>query len=142
MLGFFQIIIKNPLTGVDLKWDVLVMENLFYDRTPSRVRFLATYFHKTPPLICATMQIFDLKGSMRDRKIQSTGEQNEVLLDENMVEFIYESPLFAREHSKKLLRASVWNDTLFLARQDVMDYSLMIAVDEYKKELVVGIIGM
>ncbi|KAI9768688.1 MAG: 1-phosphatidylinositol-3-phosphate 5-kinase [Geoglossum simile] len=120
MLGFFQIIIKNPLTGVDLKWDVLVMENLFYDRTPSR--------------------IFDLKGSMRDRKIQSTGEQNEVLLDENMVEFIYESPLFAREHSKKLLRASVWNDTLFLARQDVMDYSLMIAVDESRKELVVGII--
>ncbi|KAH0563270.1 hypothetical protein GP486_002166 [Trichoglossum hirsutum] len=120
MLGFFQIIIKNPLTGVDLKLDVLVMENLFYDRTPSR--------------------IFDLKGSMRDRKIQSTGEQNEVLLDENMVEFIYESPLFAREHSKKLLRASVWNDTLFLARQDVMDYSLMIAVDDARKELVVGII--
>ncbi len=79
---------------------------------------------------------------MRNRKIQSTGKQDEVLLDENMVEFIYESPLFVREHSKKLLRASVWNDTLFLARQDVMDYSLMIAVDESRKELVVGIIGM
>ncbi|KAH6665278.1 1-phosphatidylinositol-3-phosphate 5-kinase FAB1 [Plectosphaerella plurivora] len=120
MLGFFQLIIKNPVTGVEIKLDLLVMENLFYDRSPSR--------------------IFDLKGSMRNRKIQSTGEQNEVLLDENMVEFIYESPLFAREHSKKLLRASVWNDTLFLARQNVMDYSLMIAVDEVKKELVVGII--
>ena len=77
MLGFYQIIIKNPTTGTEIKWDVLVMENLFYDRSPSR--------------------IFDLKGSMRNRKIQSTGEQNEVLLDENMVEFIYESPLFARE---------------------------------------------
>ncbi|ELR03550.1 1-phosphatidylinositol-3-phosphate 5-kinase [Pseudogymnoascus destructans] len=120
MLGFYQIIIKNPVTGTEIKWDVLVMENLFYDRAPTR--------------------IFDLKGSMRNRKIQSTGEQNEVLLDENMVEFIYESPLFAREHSKKLLKASVWNDTLFLARQDVMDYSLMVAVDEARKELVVGII--
>ena len=79
---------------------------------------------------------------MRGRKIQSTGEQNEVLLDENMVEFIYESPLFVREHSKKLLRASVWNDTLFLARQNVMDYSLMIAIDDVRKELVVGIIGV
>ena len=79
---------------------------------------------------------------MRNRKIQSTGKQDEVLLDENMVEFIYESPLFVREHSKKLLRASVWNDTLFLARQNVMDYSLMIAVDEDRKELVVGIVGM
>lgn len=120
MLGFFQVIIKNPTTGTDTKLDLLVTENLFYDRSPSR--------------------IFDLKGSMRNRKIQSTGEQNEVLLDENMVEYIYESPLFAREHSKKLLRASVWNDTLFLARQNVMDYSLMIAVDEERKELVVGII--
>lgn len=120
MLGFYQIIIKNPVTGTEIKWDVLVMENLFYDRVPTR--------------------IFDLKGSMRNRKIQSTGEQNEVLLDENMVEFIYESPLFAREHSKKLLKASVWNDTLFLARQNVMDYSLMVAVDEARKELVVGII--
>jgi 1-phosphatidylinositol-3-phosphate 5-kinase len=79
MLGFYQIVIKNPATGTEIKWDVLVMENLFYDRSPTR--------------------IFDLKGSMRNRKIQSTGEQNEVLLDENMVEFIYESPLFAREAS-------------------------------------------
>ncbi|KXX80174.1 hypothetical protein MMYC01_204123 [Madurella mycetomatis] len=120
MLGFFRIIIKNPLTNTEIKLDLLVMENLFYDRSPSRT--------------------FDLKGSMRNRRIQSTGEQNEVLLDENMVEYIYESPLFAREHSKRLLRASVFNDTLFLARQDVMDYSLMVAVDEVKKELAVGII--
>jgi len=120
MLGFFQVIIKNPLTNTEIKLDLLVMENLFYDRSPTR--------------------IFDLKGSMRNRKIQSTGEHNEVLLDENMVEYIYESPLFAREHSKGLLRVSVWNDTLFLALQDVMDYSLMVAVDEERKELVVGII--
>ncbi|TGO66675.1 hypothetical protein BOTNAR_0056g00140 [Botryotinia narcissicola] len=122
MLGFFQIVIKNPATGMEIKWDVLVMENLFYDRSPTR--------------------IFDLKGSMRNRKIQSTGEQNEVLLDENMVEFIYESPLFAREHSKKLLRSAIFNDTLFLQRNDVMDYSLMVAVDEARKELVVGIIDV
>ncbi len=120
MFGFFRVFIKNPLTNTEIKLDLLVMENLFYDRCPSRT--------------------FDLKGSMRNRKIQSTGEQNEVLLDENMVEYIYESPLFAREHSKRLLRASVFNDTLFLAKQDVMDYSLMVAVDEIKKEIAVGII--
>jgi 1-phosphatidylinositol-3-phosphate 5-kinase len=120
MLGFYQIIIKNPVTGVEFNCNLLVMENLFYDRTPTR--------------------IFDLKGSMRNRRIQSTGEKDEVLLDENMVEFIYESPLFVREHSKRLLRSSVFNDTLFLARQSVMDYSLMIAIDENRKELVVGMI--
>ncbi|KAK2767612.1 1-phosphatidylinositol-3-phosphate 5-kinase [Arachnomyces sp. PD_36] len=120
MFGFYQVIIKNPATGVEFNWFLLVMENLFYDRVPNR--------------------IFDLKGSMRNRKVQITGERNEVLLDENMVEFIYESPLFTREHSKKLLSQSVWNDTLFLGRQNVMDYSLMIAIDESRNELVVGII--
>lgn len=120
MLGFFQITIKNPVTGVDFNWSLLIMENLFYDRSPTRT--------------------FDLKGSMRNRRIQSTGEQNEVLLDENMVDFIYETPLFSREHSKRLLRTCVFNDTLFLAKQNVMDYSLMIAIDENRKELVVGII--
>ena len=120
MVGFYQVVIKNPMTGVEFNWFLLVMENLFYDRSPTR--------------------IFDLKGSMRNRRIQSTGEQNEVLLDENMVEFIYETPLFSREHSKRLLGASVFNDTLFLSRQDVMDYSLMVAIDEVRRELVVGII--
>ena len=120
MVGFYQVIIKNPATGTEFNWFLLAMENLFYDRSPNR--------------------IFDLKGSMRNRRIQSTGEQNEVLLDENMVDYIYERPLFAREHSKRLLRASVYNDTLFLARQNVMDYSLMVAIDEQRKELVVGII--
>jgi 1-phosphatidylinositol-3-phosphate 5-kinase len=120
MFGFYQVIIKNPATGTEFNWFLLLMENLFYDRVPNR--------------------IFDLKGSMRNRKVESTGERDEVLLDENMVDFIYESPLFAREHSKKLLGQSVWNDTLFLARQNVMDYSLMIAIDEKRSELVVGII--
>jgi 1-phosphatidylinositol-3-phosphate 5-kinase len=120
MFGFYQVIIKNPVTGTEFNWYLLLMENLFYDRVPTR--------------------IFDLKGSMRNRKVQSTGERDEVLLDENMVDFIYETPLFAREHSKKLLSQSVWNDTLFLGRQDVMDYSLMVAIDESRDELVVGII--
>ncbi|ETI28878.1 hypothetical protein G647_01330 [Cladophialophora carrionii CBS 160.54] len=120
MFGFYQIIVTNKNTGLEYNWFLLVMENLFYDRVPTR--------------------IFDLKGSMRNRKMNATGERGEVLLDENMVEFIYESPLFAREHSKKLLRSSVHNDTLFLARQNVMDYSLMVAIDDTRKELVVGII--
>lgn len=120
MFGFYQVIMKNPVTGTEFNWFLLLMENLFYDRKSNH--------------------IFDLKGSMRNRKVESTGESDEVLLDENMVDFIYETPLFAREHSKKLLSQSVWNDTLFLGRQTIMDYSLMIAIDEKRSELVVGII--
>lgn len=120
IFGFYQIQIRNPITNKTMKMDVLVMENLFYNRN--------------------TTKIFDLKGSMRNRHVQQTGRENEVLLDENMVEYIYESPLFVREHSKKLLRSSLWNDTLFLAKMNVMDYSLVIAIDAERHELVVGII--
>ena len=120
MLGLFQVIIKNPATGVDFSYYLLVMENLFYEQTPNRR--------------------FDLKGSMRNRKVESTGQPDEVLLDENLVETIFESPLLVREHSRKLLQASVWNDTMWLCRQNVMDYSLMAGFDDERKELVVGII--
>jgi len=37
-------------------------------------------------------QIYDLKGSTRNRHVQSTGRENEVLLDENLVESKYEDP--------------------------------------------------
>ena len=120
MFGLFQVIIKNPATGVDFSYYLLVMENLFYERNPTRR--------------------FDLKGSMRNRKIESTGQPDEVLLDENLVETIFESPLFVREHARKLLQASVWNDTMWLCKQNVMDYSLMAGFDDERKELIVGII--
>lgn len=120
IFGFYQIRVKNPITGNVIRLDLIVMENLFYKRKMSR--------------------IFDLKGSMRNRHVQQTGREDEVLLDENMVEYIYESPLFVREHSKRFLRTSLYNDTLFLAKMNVMDYSLVIGIDEERKALVVGII--
>ena len=120
MFGLFQVQIKTP-TGRDFDWYMLVMENLFYDREPNRR--------------------YDLKGSMRNRKIQATGERDEVLLDENLVDIIYsETPIFVREHTKKLLKASVFNDTLFLSQNNVMDYSLMAGFDDTNREIIVGII--
>ncbi|PNS21803.1 1-phosphatidylinositol 3-phosphate 5-kinase fab1 [Sphaceloma murrayae] len=120
MFGLFQVMIKNPATGVEFSSYLLVMENLFYDHKPNRR--------------------FDLKGSMRNRKIESTGQPDEVLLDENLVETIFETPLFVREHARKLVKASVWNDTMWLCRQNVMDYSLMAGFDDPSHQLFVGII--
>ncbi|CAR30559.1 1-phosphatidylinositol-3-phosphate 5-kinase [Lachancea thermotolerans CBS 6340] len=120
VFGLYQIQTKNSDSGKSFKMDVIIMENLFYDKKTSR--------------------IFDLKGSMRNRHVKQTGKENEVLLDENMVEYIYESPIFVREYDKKLLRASLWNDTLFLAKMNVMDYSLVIGVDNNNHTLTVGII--
>lgn len=120
IFGVYQIQVKSSTSNKSYTIDVVLMENLFYNWKPDR--------------------IFDLKGSMRNRHVEQTGKANEVLLDENMVEYIYESPIFVREGDKKLLRMSLWNDTLFLEKMNVMDYSLVVGIDSSSEELVVGII--
>lgn len=54
---------------------------------------------------------------------------------------IFQSPLFIRAHSKDILRSSLHNDTLFLSGRNVMDYSLLVGIDEEREELIVGIVG-
>lgn len=51
------------------------------------------------------------------------------------------SPFYMREHSKRLLRGALYNDSRFLADINVMDYSLVVGVDSAENELVVGIVG-
>jgi hypothetical protein len=53
----------------------------------------------------------------------------------------YISPFYLREHSKRILRCALSNDSKFLADTNVMDYSLVVGVDSLKNELVVGIVG-
>jgi 1-phosphatidylinositol-3-phosphate 5-kinase len=122
IFGFYHISYKNATTKKTTKMDIMVIENLFFERRD--------------------LKIFDLKGSIRNRHVQSTGKQNQVLLDKNLLEFIYESPLLIREHSKKILKASIYNDTLFLSKLNVMDYSLLVGLDEASNELVIGIVDL
>ncbi|KAK8858596.1 hypothetical protein IAR55_002825 [Kwoniella newhampshirensis] len=118
--GFFKIGYRNAITGRYMRMNVLVMENLFYERRFSK--------------------IYDLKGSTRNRLIQPTGRVNEVLLDENLMEIVYKHPFYLRDHSKRILRTALFNDTLFLSNLNVMDYSLVVGVDSERHELVVGIV--
>ncbi|ORY91449.1 hypothetical protein BCR35DRAFT_274133 [Leucosporidium creatinivorum] len=121
IFGFYRIGLRNPTTGKVMRLDVLVMENLFYERQLT--------------------QVFDLKGSTRNRHVQVTKERpNEVLMDENLVEISLLSPLYVREESKRYLKAAIFNDSLFLSNLNVMDYSLVVGVDSVKQELVVGIV--
>ena len=52
-----------------------------------------------------------------------------------------DSPLYIRPHSKTVLTLAITNDTSFLSSNLVMDYSLLVGLDEHRKELVIGIIG-
>ncbi|KAG7452179.1 uncharacterized protein BT62DRAFT_926393 [Guyanagaster necrorhizus] len=111
---------KGPGKIKSTQMNLLVMENLFYDRRFSK--------------------IYDLKGSTRNRHVQSTGRENEVLLDENLVQTAHLTPFYLREHSKRILRGALYNDSKFLADINVMDYSLVCGVDSQNNELVVGIV--
>lgn len=67
--------------------NLLVMENLFYNRRFARVCILELL---SPSLrLTDYRQIYDLKGSTRNRHVQPTGQENEVLLDENLVEGLF-----------------------------------------------------
>lgn len=120
IFGYFRIGFKNTHTGKGVKLDLVVMENLLYGRHVDK--------------------IFDLKGSTRHRLVHETGRAHEVLLDENLLHYAQTSPVLVREHSKRILRAALYNDTLFLTEMNVMDYSLIVALDATRGELVMGII--
>ncbi|KAM5547100.1 1-phosphatidylinositol-3-phosphate 5-kinase FAB1A [Rosa sericea] len=120
ILGIYQVSSKHGKAGKETKMDVLVMENLLFRRNVSR--------------------LYDLKGSSRSRYNPDTSGSNKVLLDQNLIEAMPTSPIFVGNRAKRLLERAVWNDTAFLASIDVMDYSLLVGVDDEKHELVLGII--
>ncbi|CAN4084821.1 unnamed protein product [Withania somnifera] len=120
ILGIYQVSSKHLRGGKESRMDVLVMENLLFKRNITR--------------------LYDLKGSSRSRYNPDSSGSNKVLLDQNLIEAMSTSPIFVGTKAKRLLQRAVWNDTSFLASIDVMDYSLLVGVDEEKHELVLGII--
>ncbi|XP_061976634.1 putative 1-phosphatidylinositol-3-phosphate 5-kinase FAB1C isoform X2 [Populus nigra] len=120
ILGIYQVTVKHLRGGKETKMDLMVMENLFFNRNIARV--------------------YDLKGSSRSRYNPDTSGSNKVLLDMNLVETLRTDPIFLGSKAKRSLERAIWNDTSFLASVDVMDYSLLVGVDDERKELVLGII--
>jgi len=119
IFGIFKVRIKTATR--DVSQNIVVMENLFYSQGPSITK------------------IYDLKGSTRSRYIRNP-MQNEVLLDENLLEVMFTSPLWVEENAKTTLQAAIWNDSLFLSSLGVMDYSLLVGIDPTNKQCIVGII--
>ncbi|KAH9809670.1 hypothetical protein DFH28DRAFT_1187624 [Melampsora americana] len=120
MLGIFQISFLNKTTNRKGRLQVQVIENLW--------------------LAKSDLHIYDLKGLTRNRTVHATGRPNEVLLDGNFCEMTRTNPIFVHKDSLLRLQASLHNDTLFLASNNVMDYSLAIGIDQESQQLYVGII--
>ncbi|GAB4817632.1 hypothetical protein N2152v2_004678 [Parachlorella kessleri] len=101
--------------------DLLVMENIFYGRSITR--------------------IYDLKGSERDRYVaENPAVAGAVLLDENLREVNLVSPTLVAPQAFARLQRALWSDTAFLSGLGVMDYSLLVGFDKQGQELVVGVI--
>ncbi|GMI86042.1 FORMS APLOID AND BINUCLEATE CELLS 1B [Hibiscus trionum] len=120
IVGVYQVMTKQHKGGKESRIDVLVMENLLFRRSVTR--------------------LYDLKGSSGSRYNPDSSGSNKVLLDQNLIESMPTNPIFVGNKAKRLLERAVWNDTAFLASNDLMDYSLLLGVDEEKHELVIGII--
>ncbi|ORX36029.1 hypothetical protein BD324DRAFT_520177 [Kockovaella imperatae] len=114
IVGFytFKLQDKNSTKHMDL----LVMENLFYKQD--------------------VKQRFDLKG-IEGRKAPKAGA---ILFDSEWLEGQTKSPILLHPHAKWILQEAISLDTRFLSRESIMDYSLLLGLDEKRKELVVGLV--
>ncbi|KAF2300895.1 hypothetical protein GH714_018070 [Hevea brasiliensis] len=131
ILGIYQVTSKHLKGGKESKMDVLVMENLLFGRNVTR--------------------LYDLKGSSRSRYNPDSSGSNKVLLDQNLIEAMPTSPIFVGNKAKRLLRELSGMILLFLRLPstkitlfsmlicfvlvlmqsiDVMDYSLLVGLDE------------
>ncbi|KAK9502569.1 hypothetical protein O3M35_011320 [Rhynocoris fuscipes] len=123
ILGVYKVICRSDRSNTTFRSFLLVMENLFHARLVKNK--------------------FDLKGSMRNRLVDASSQEAQsdtVLLDENLINMTCDNPIYILPHSKTILMKAIQNDTLFLSTQYVMDYSLLVGLDQSKKELVIGII--
>ncbi len=122
IVGLYTVGYKTANGGCRL--ELIILENLFHKHRIS--------------------ESFDLKGSMRNRFVDSTGDKLQgkelVLMDENFQRVACERPFYVTNKTKTSLKRALERDAKFLCDIKVMDYSLLVGKDEITNELVVGII--
>lgn len=135
IFGAYKICMKNSAISSSkaTKIDIIVMENLF----------VANKFKN--------IQIFDLKGSERNRLINvnqsvsqtftnQSSDKDVVLLDENFLRWSFDNPIYIKPHSKFVLMKAIENDCKFLSSKYIMDYSLLCGIDTENSQVKVGLI--
>ncbi|THH27587.1 hypothetical protein EUX98_g6604 [Antrodiella citrinella] len=124
LLGFYTIEIKNLETGnVQHKADLLVMENLFYNQEIAKT--------------------FDLKG-IQGRKVKASSGNDDTasktLFDGEWIEGQQRALTLVQPYSKAILTEAIKADCEFLAKSNIMDYSLLIGICEERKRIACGLV--
>ncbi|PRP82442.1 FYVE finger-containing phosphoinositide kinase [Planoprotostelium fungivorum] len=108
ILAIFTVTIDKG--GSKTVLNLVVMENLFYEQTINRT--------------------YDLKGSKRSRYVENP-DPNEVLLDQNLLEVMFSTPLWVTERTKAKLTAAIWNDSLFLSKLNASKGQFVVGIIDY-----------
>ena len=115
ILGAYKIEKKKLDTNKVESFYILLMENLYFNKE-----------HKNK-----SIKTYDLKGSRSNRYVsKSDQKENQVLPDTNFKIDFKGSPLPLERNMAELLKAAVHNDSLVLCKMNVVDYSLLLIIDE------------
>jgi 1-phosphatidylinositol-3-phosphate 5-kinase len=153
IVGVYQIGYHNRETGKRSMDQVAVMQNIFYGRKISKTfdlkgslrgRF-ARHLRSNQNKESAEQSEANATARMDSESDDEEGDTPAVnhdatLLDGDFLEFTNGRPLPLSDRAKAIFQMSVLNDTLFLSIINVLDYSILVGIDEEKMELVVGII--
>mgnify|MGYP001207303608 CR=1 FL=1 len=145
--GIYQVGYHNKFTGKKVMEQVVVMENVFYDRNITRIFDLkgSSRARYTP-----TEDTEDFDTSMlKRREAKKTGalymkssihSGSQVLMDDNLMELTKGLPFPMKNLANKYLQSAIENDTEFLSSVNIVDYSILVGIDEDNLEVSVGII--
>jgi hypothetical protein len=121
ILGAYKIKIKNNKSNKTDNSYIILMENLFYGKEEKRVN--------------RSIKAYDLKGSRLNRYIAKKDQkENQVLPDTNFKEDFNGEPIALERNMAELLKAAIHNDSLILSKMNVVDYSLLLIIDETEME--------
>ena len=82
---------------------------------------------------------YDLKGSRRNRYIPKSKSQ-QVTLDNNFLFDRKSRPIPMQHSQKRLLKIAIANDSLYLTKHSIIDYSMFVIINPEKKTIRFGII--
>jgi 1-phosphatidylinositol-3-phosphate 5-kinase len=113
ILGAYKIKIKIRQNKIENR-HIFLMENLFYDLDMNK-----------------NLKCYDLKGSKSRRYIAKRDHKpNQVLPDTNFKEDFKGEPIPLEKNIYELMKAAVHNDSLILSKMNVVDYSLLLIIDD------------
>ena len=82
---------------------------------------------------------YDLKGALNQKR-KVLEKDTKTKMDLNFLEDFQGLPINLPKEIKRFFDAAIWNDCLFLSKQNIVDYSLLIKVNTERKEIAAGII--